>query len=592
MFEMVLVIVSIKFQSVTVFRNVFFQFFSIIFALRVVFNTLRRQVRGFPLEGMFEMVLVIVSIKFQSVTVFRNVFFQFFSIIFALRVVFNTLRRQVRGFPLEGMFEMVPVIVSIKFQSVTVFRNVFFQFFSIIFALRVVFNTLRRQVRGFPLEGMFEMVLVIVPIKFQSVTVFQNVFFQFFSIIFALRVVFNTLRRQVRGFPLEGMFEMVLVIVSIKFQSVTVFRNVFFQFFSIIFALRVVFNTLRRQVRGFPLEGMFEMVPVIVSIKFQSVTVFRNVFFQFFSIIFALRVVFNTLRRQVRGFPLEGMFEMVLVIVSIKFQSVTVFRNVFFQFFSIIFALRVVFNTLRRQVRGFPLEGMFEMVLVIVSIKFQSVTVFRNVFFQFFSIIFAIRVVFNTLRRQVRGFPLEGMFEMVLVIVSIKFQSVTVFRNVFFQFFSIIFALRVVFNTLRRQVRGFPLEGMFEMVLVIVTFKFQSVTVSRNVFFQFFSIIFVLRVVFNTLRRQVRGFPLEGMFEMVLVIVSIKFQSVTVFRNVFFQFFSIFFVLRVVFDTLRRQVRGCPLVEMLEMVLMIVPLGLMVLYFSEMCFSNYFNNKG
>ncbi|CAG9760319.1 unnamed protein product [Ceutorhynchus assimilis] len=244
------------------------------------------------------------------------------------------------------------------------------------------------------------------------------------------------------------------------------------------------------------------------------------------------------------------MFEMVLVIVPIKFQSVTVSRNVFFQFFSIIFVLRVVFKTLRRQVKGCPLVGMFEMVLVIVPIKFQSVTVSRNVFFQFFSIIFVLRVVFKTLRRQVRGCPLVGMFEMVLVIVPIKFQSVTVSRNVFFQFFSIIFVLRVVFKTLRRQVRGCPLVGMFEMVLVIVPIKFQSVTVSRNVFFQFFSIIFVLRVVFKTLRRQVRGCPLVGMFEMVLVIVPIKFQSVTVSRNVFFQFFSIIFVLRVVFKTL------------------------------------------
>ncbi|CAG9764013.1 unnamed protein product [Ceutorhynchus assimilis] len=448
---------------------------------------------------MFEMVLVIVPIKFQSVTVSRNVFFQFVSIIFVLRVVFNTLRRQVRGCPLVGMFEMVLVIVPIKFQSVTVSRNVFFQFVSIIFVLRVGFNTLRRQVRGCPLVGMFEMVLVIVPIKFQSVTVSRNVFFQFVSIIFVLRVGFNTLRRQVRGCPLVGMFEMVLVIVPIKFQSVTVSRNVFFQFVSIIFVLRVVFNTLRRQVRGCPLVGMFEMVLVIVPIKFQSVTVSRNVFFQFVSIIFVLRVVFNTLRRQVRGCPLVGMFEMVLVIVPIKFQSVTVSRNVFFQFVSIIFVLRVVFNTLRRQVRGCPLVGMFEMVLVIVPIKFQSVTVSRNVFFQFVSIIFVLRVVFNTLRRQVRGCPLVGMFEMVLVIVPIKFQSVTVSRNVFFQFFSIIFVLRVVFNTLRRQVRGCPLVGMFEMVLVIVPIKFQSVTVSRNVFFQFFSIIFVLRVVFNTL---------------------------------------------------------------------------------------------
>ncbi|CAH1183410.1 unnamed protein product [Ceutorhynchus assimilis] len=439
---------------------------------------------------------------------------------------------------------------------------------------------------------MFKMVLVIVPIKFQSVTVFRNVFFQFFSIIFLLRVVFNTLRRQVRGCPLVGMFEMVLVIVPIKFQSVTVFRNVFFQFFFIIFLLRVVFNTLRRQVRGFPLEEMFEIVLVIVPIKFQSVTVFRNVFFSFFSIIFMLRVVFNTLRRQVRGCPLVGMFEMVLVIVPIKFQSVTVSRNAFFQFFSIIFVLRVVFNTLRRQVRGFPLMGMFEMFLVIVAIKFQRVTVFRNVFFQFFSIIFLLRVVFNTLRRQVRGCPVVGMFEMVLVIVPIKFQSVTVSRNAFFQFFSIIFVLRVVFNTLRRQVRGFPLMGMFEMFLVIVAIKFQRVTVFRNVFFQFFSIIFLLRVVFNTLRRQVRGCPLVGMFEMVLVIVPIKFQSVTVSRNAFFQFFSIIFVLRVVFDTLRRQVRGNPLVGMLEMVLMIVPLSLMVLHSPEMRFSNYFNNKG
>ncbi|CAG9764591.1 unnamed protein product [Ceutorhynchus assimilis] len=40
---------------------------------------------------------------------------------------------------------------------------------------------------------MFEIVLAIVPIKFQSVTVFRNVLFQFFSIIFVLRVVFNTL---------------------------------------------------------------------------------------------------------------------------------------------------------------------------------------------------------------------------------------------------------------------------------------------------------------------------------------------------------------------------------------------------------------
>ncbi|CAG9763385.1 unnamed protein product [Ceutorhynchus assimilis] len=295
------------------------------------------------------------------------------------------------------------------------------------------------------------------------------------------------------------MFEMVLVIVPIKFQSVTVSRNVFFQFFSIIFVLRVVFKTLRRQVKGCPLVGMFEMVLVIVPIKFQSVTVSRNVFFQFFSIIFVLRVVFKTLRRQVRGCPLVEMFEMVLVIVPIKFQSVTVSRNVFFQFFSIIFVLRVVFKTLRRQVRGCPLVGIFEMVLVIVPIKFQSVTVSRNVFFQFFSIIFVLRVVFKTLRRQVRGCPLVGIFEMVLVIVPIKFQSVTVSRNVFFQFFSIIFVLRVVFKTLRRQVKGCPLVGMFEMVLVIVPIKFQSVTVSRNVFFQFFSIIFVLRVVFKTL---------------------------------------------------------------------------------------------